>query len=304
MFEPYAAFQALDREQRGFINSKNVHMFLKKYQNNITERECFFLIKVFDQGQTDILKYPDFLRIVLPRDNSELHYEIAQRTSLSGSSCLPYDVEYALARLLCREIETHKRIEKLRENLVTRFDFNPLEAFKIIDRVHECYLDFANIETFLNRTKKYLGEEFIKISEEDIAAFVRRLDRDDDCRISYNEFMEGVLPLDSTTKRTPAFAIPTEASLIKAPANTLGTITDSKEQEMKLSKPVQAIYSKIIKSSRVKAERKTESVYVSSLIPVSYTHLRAHETSLHLVCRLLLEKKKNQKTNTRNMSAY
>ena len=29
-----------------------------------------------------------------------------------------------------------------------------------------------------------------------------------------------------------------------------------------------------------------------SLVPVSYTHLRAHETSLHLVCRLLLEKKK------------
>ena len=27
-------------------------------------------------------------------------------------------------------------------------------------------------------------------------------------------------------------------------------------------------------------------------IPVSYTHLRAHETPEHLVCRLLLEKKK------------
>ena len=27
---------------------------------------------------------------------------------------------------------------------------------------------------------------------------------------------------------------------------------------------------------------------------VSYTHLRAHETSLHLVCRLLLEKKNNE----------
>eukprot|EP00831_Metopus_contortus_P024642 TRINITY_DN21444_c0_g1_i1.p1 TRINITY_DN21444_c0_g1~~TRINITY_DN21444_c0_g1_i1.p1 ORF type:complete len:171 (+),score=43.34 TRINITY_DN21444_c0_g1_i1:415-927(+) len=34
----------------------------------------------------------------------------------------------------------------------------------------------------------------------------------------------------------------------------------------------------------------------SALIPVSYTHLRAHETSLHLVCRLLLEKKKNNST--------
>ena len=29
------------------------------------------------------------------------------------------------------------------------------------------------------------------------------------------------------------------------------------------------------------------------LTPVSYTHLRAHETVLDLVCRLLLEKKKN-----------
>ena len=29
---------------------------------------------------------------------------------------------------------------------------------------------------------------------------------------------------------------------------------------------------------------------------VSYTHLRAHETPEHLVCRLLLEKKKNKNT--------
>ena len=31
------------------------------------------------------------------------------------------------------------------------------------------------------------------------------------------------------------------------------------------------------------------------LQPVSYTHLRAHETVLDLVCRLLLEKKKTNK---------
>ena len=33
-------------------------------------------------------------------------------------------------------------------------------------------------------------------------------------------------------------------------------------------------------------------------VPVSYTHLRAHETVLDLVCRLLLEKKKIQKRQT------
>ena len=31
---------------------------------------------------------------------------------------------------------------------------------------------------------------------------------------------------------------------------------------------------------------------IASRVPVSYTHLRAHETVLDLVCRLLLEKKK------------
>src|SRR5674536_29533 len=35
-----------------------------------------------------------------------------------------------------------------------------------------------------------------------------------------------------------------------------------------------------------------------SAVPVSYTHLRAHETPEHLVCRLLLEKKKNHTTQT------
>ena len=37
-----------------------------------------------------------------------------------------------------------------------------------------------------------------------------------------------------------------------------------------------------------------DPAYSLDLMPVSYTHLRAHETVLDLVCRLLLEKKKNK----------
>src|SRR5665811_1640325 len=39
-------------------------------------------------------------------------------------------------------------------------------------------------------------------------------------------------------------------------------------------------------------------VNFSRSFPVSYTHLRAHETVLDLVCRLLLEKKKKTKKKT------
>eukprot|EP00831_Metopus_contortus_P075486 TRINITY_DN69258_c0_g1_i1.p2 TRINITY_DN69258_c0_g1~~TRINITY_DN69258_c0_g1_i1.p2 ORF type:complete len:150 (+),score=42.68 TRINITY_DN69258_c0_g1_i1:123-572(+) len=48
--------------------------------------------------------------------------------------------------------------------------------------------------------------------------------------------------------------------------------------------------------NKVLAGPSTTSNYskMNKSYPVSYTHLRAHETSLHLVCRLLLEKKKKQ----------
>ena len=36
---------------------------------------------------------------------------------------------------------------------------------------------------------------------------------------------------------------------------------------------------------------------MTSFETVSYTHLRAHETKANLVCRLLLEKKKNKNQN-------
>ena len=43
----------------------------------------------------------------------------------------------------------------------------------------------------------------------------------------------------------------------------------------------------LLKKKQAEADRK-------AMEPVSYTHLRAHETPEHLVCRLLLEKKKTK----------
>eukprot|EP00831_Metopus_contortus_P029944 TRINITY_DN24603_c0_g1_i1.p1 TRINITY_DN24603_c0_g1~~TRINITY_DN24603_c0_g1_i1.p1 ORF type:complete len:136 (+),score=27.48 TRINITY_DN24603_c0_g1_i1:160-567(+) len=58
------------------------------------------------------------------------------------------------------------------------------------------------------------------------------------------------------------------------------------------------LISNICESVREKQNKNLIIIHVVTYIPVSYTHLRAHETSLHLVCRLLLEKKKikNQRT--------
>ena len=42
---------------------------------------------------------------------------------------------------------------------------------------------------------------------------------------------------------------------------------------------------------------------IDGVSPVSYTHLRAHETVLDLVCRLLLEKKNKTTVHCRSASA-
>ena len=47
--------------------------------------------------------------------------------------------------------------------------------------------------------------------------------------------------------------------------------------------------------TRAITHRIAYGVATGAYVPVSYTHLRAHETPEHLVCRLLLEKKKKNK---------
>eukprot|EP00658_Telonema_sp_P-2_P001063 TRINITY_DN10399_c0_g1_i2.p1 TRINITY_DN10399_c0_g1~~TRINITY_DN10399_c0_g1_i2.p1 ORF type:complete len:288 (+),score=50.01 TRINITY_DN10399_c0_g1_i2:149-1012(+) len=54
----------------------------------------------------------------------------------------------------------------------------------------------------------------------------------------------------------------------------------------------------IASTNRRKSELVDSTSSVPKSIPVSYTHLRAHETPEHLVCRLLLEKKKNKQNLT------
>ena len=55
--------------------------------------------------------------------------------------------------------------------------------------------------------------------------------------------------------------------------------------------------SRKLRYSLIGIEKDTESgpIMVNMDSPVSYTHLRAHETGRNLVCRLLLEKKKTKK---------
>ena len=56
--------------------------------------------------------------------------------------------------------------------------------------------------------------------------------------------------------------------------------------------------------AELRKQRRTPVLMLTARDAVSYTHLRAHETVLDLVCRLLLEKKKNQNRHTGTPHSY
>jgi Ca2+-binding EF-hand superfamily protein len=73
-FEPYGAFQRLDRLQTGFLTPKEFLNFIRDngLAAGVTEADCYYLVKFFDSDLDGQLHYPDFMQIVLPCANAKL----------------------------------------------------------------------------------------------------------------------------------------------------------------------------------------------------------------------------------------
>ena len=83
----------------------------------------------------------------------------------------------------------------------------------------------------------------------------------------------------------PELVTSVEAAMAGSPAIAWGNIVGSNIANTLLILGAAAVLAPI-------AIRQGAALRDTGVAPVSYTHLRAHETPEHLVCRLLLEKKK------------
>ena len=71
--EPYALFTRIDRNADGFISPMELLHFLR--DNNVhdmTEADCYYMVKFFDADEDGRLHFPDFMQMVLPCDNNVL----------------------------------------------------------------------------------------------------------------------------------------------------------------------------------------------------------------------------------------
>lgn len=190
-FEPFTAFKRIDSLELGYIRVCDLHQFLKDNGIYPTEKDILRLFHLFDTNGDQRISYTNFLDATLPCTSPALRKLATQRASYSigKNETLPYDVEWSLSRVFDKEIEASRQIEMLKEELIKRYDFDLLDAFKKIDIYRLGHIDQEALTKFFQRNK-------IKVSDEDILALLRRMDRDRDGKVSYAEFGDVVTPLD------------------------------------------------------------------------------------------------------------
>jgi Ca2+-binding EF-hand superfamily protein len=165
----------------GSLSPADIQLFLSDFQIFCTQGEAYNLIRQYDSNQNGRLAYNEFLQLVLPSTNPSF-----RELALSRRGIFTSEVEYLLVKLIQQEVMFHRSLEIIRRELVSRSDFNLLEAFKLLNVSCESSLTRIGISQFMARFKNF--------TEQDIDALFRRLDNDGDSVLSYLEFVDAVMP--------------------------------------------------------------------------------------------------------------
>eukprot|EP00826_Nyctotherus_ovalis_P038171 TRINITY_DN3563_c0_g1_i10.p1 TRINITY_DN3563_c0_g1~~TRINITY_DN3563_c0_g1_i10.p1 ORF type:complete len:524 (-),score=118.15 TRINITY_DN3563_c0_g1_i10:267-1838(-) len=183
LFSPYAAFYFLDRAKTGYLTAFDIRSFLKDNAVPITLEEADKLVEVHGDRLRQKLYKGDFVDMVLPYD------PVLRAESLRRSEYEPLTrtSELFLAKLLQSIVDGNSRLEVQRRTLTLRYDYNVFDAFRAIDRYRSGYITPTSLSAFL-KAAGYLARL------DDAELFIKALDRDKDGRLSYSEFIDGLVP--------------------------------------------------------------------------------------------------------------
>ena len=192
-FEPFAAFRRLDQFNSGYITATDVGRFLTEMNVPASQEDLLNAVKGLDSQGAGRVSYADFVRNVLP-ERPGLRAMASGRVSYAEEP-LAYEVEYALARLFGRFLEANKATEASKQRLALQTHIPVAQFYQLLDPLQMGYLSYEAIRSYFETR----GHDN---SQEDAEAVIRRLDCDGDGRVGYEEFVEGVRPLQAYYKLT------------------------------------------------------------------------------------------------------
>ncbi|CAG9321551.1 unnamed protein product [Blepharisma stoltei] len=154
--------------------------------------DFYMLIKQYSSGANSYLTSKDFLKLIMPATNEKLKKNCLNQ-KLSYSYKLDKHTSFGFQTLIRKEIDLHRKIEKIKMELENLSDFSVRVAFLTIDKENKGFIDSADLFRFLKSDGTIINSN----SFED---FFRRIKREKARRISLEKFYEMLTPYKSNNE--------------------------------------------------------------------------------------------------------
>ena len=185
-FDAYQIFKYLDEEGKTYLTERNLTEFLKRHSVFLSSEEAKCILRFYDPHSLNKITFENFVNLVVTHNDS-VQKKISSESSFYASplrpNYLPYNLEYALAKLLSRELDFVQRANSRVREIVFSVDFDFVQLFSSLDVYNTQIVDKECVSIFMNRHGQPLYETELE------ALFVR-LDLDKDKKIKYTDLKD------------------------------------------------------------------------------------------------------------------
>jgi Ca2+-binding EF-hand superfamily protein len=168
----YPIFQYLDQDTKGFFDFSDLHAILTSLHR---DKDISKLIEDWSISISKRVTYQDFLYWVLPLNTFPMQIS-------SESKVISFDQKYSIQRVFSKEIDFQKNFSDIKAKFKFHIKKSLLSSFDYISQGQNSFTR-ENLLVFLT-------SHGINITESNVFAMMRRLDRDADGLVSVSDFVE------------------------------------------------------------------------------------------------------------------
>ena len=176
-FTPLSLFSYLDKNLKSFLSLNDFKSFLSSENVSFDEIKLRKLIHNFDKDGDFSLNLKEFTYLIQSK-RKKIKNEYFPNLKLE----LNQEIKNDLKTILEKEMDLIKELNDIAKEIIDSENFSTYEAFTLIVG-KEKYITKKNFGKFLN-------DNYMEISDEDVEQIMFRIDADNDDKISYEEFKE------------------------------------------------------------------------------------------------------------------
>ena len=176
-FTPLSLFTYLDKNLKSFLSLNDFKSYLSSENVEFDEIKLRKLIHNFDKDGDFSLNLKEFTYLIQSK-RKKIKNEYFPNLKLE----LNQEIKNDLKTILEKEMDLIKELNDIAKEIINSENFSTYEAFTLIVG-KEKYITKKNFGKFLN-------DNYMEISDEDVEQIMFRIDADNDDKISYEEFKE------------------------------------------------------------------------------------------------------------------